>query len=66
MNSTQGDYPTVKEAATRLVHELPESASWDDLMDEIIVMRKIQSGLEDLREGRTHSHAEIRKEFGLA
>jgi hypothetical protein len=27
MNSTQGDYPTVKEAATRLVHELPESAS---------------------------------------
>ena len=66
MNSTQGEHPTVKEAATRLVQELPDSASWDDLMDEIIVMRKIQTGLEDLREGRTHSHAEIRREFGLS
>ncbi len=66
MSSTKGEHPSVKEAVTRLVQELPESASWDDLMYEIMVMRKIEAGLEDFQEGRTHSHAEIRREFGLA
>lgn len=66
MSSTKGEHPSVKEAATRLVQELPESASWDDLMYEIMVMRKIEAGLEDFNEGRTHSHAAIRNEFGLA
>lgn len=56
---------SVKKAAARLVRELPESASWDDLMYQIFVRQKIDAGLEDLRQGRTHDHAEIRREFGL-
>jgi hypothetical protein len=47
------------------VRELPESASWDDLMYEILVRQKIEAGLNDLREQRTHDHAVIRREFGL-
>ncbi len=57
--------PSVKKAAARLVRELPDSASWDDLMYQIIVRQKIEAGLEDLREGRKHDHAAIRREFGL-
>lgn len=57
--------PTIKSAAARLVRELPESASWDDLMHQIYVRQKIEAGLSDLRAGRKHSHASIRKEFGL-
>jgi hypothetical protein len=57
---------SIKKAAARLVRELPESASWDDLMYEIVVLRKVEAGLSDLRDGRKHDHASIRREFGMA
>jgi hypothetical protein len=57
---------SIKKAAARLVRELPESASWDDLMYEILVRQKIEAGLTDLKEGRKHDHASIRREFGVA
>jgi hypothetical protein len=57
---------SVKKAAARLVRQLPESASWDDLMYEILVRQKIESGQADLREGRKHDHEAIRNEFGVA
>lgn len=49
-----------------MVRELPESASWDDLMYQILVRQKIEAGLEDLRQGRCHDHQDIRREFGLS
>lgn len=49
----------------KLVRELPSGASWDDLMYRIYVRQKIESGLSDLKRGRTHSHESIRREFGL-
>ncbi len=57
---------SIKKTAARLVRDLPESASWDDLMYEILVRQKIDACLTDLRAGRKHSHVAIRKEFGLA
>lgn len=57
---------SIKKTAARLVRDLPESASWDDLMYEILVRQKIDEGLADLQTGRKHSHVAIRKEFGLA
>jgi hypothetical protein len=57
--------PTIKSAAARLVRELPDSAGWDDLMYQIYARQKIEAGLADLKAGRKHSHASIRKEFGL-
>jgi len=57
---------SIKKAAARLVRQLPDSASWDDLMYEILVRQKIEAGLADLREGRKHDHASIRSEFGVA
>ena len=58
--------PSIKKSAARLVRELPESASWDDLMYQILVRQKIEAGLEDLRDGRIHDHQAIRREFGLS
>ena len=57
---------SIKKAAARMVRQLPESASWDDLMYEILVRQKIESGLSDLKDGRKHDHASIRNEFGVA
>ena len=66
MAVSKNSITSVKKAAAKLVRDLPESASWDDLMYEILVRQKIESGLADLKSGRKHTHASIRKEFGLA
>jgi len=63
--SSSAKSDSIKKAAARLVRELPESASWDDLMYQILVRQKIEAGIEDLKEGRSHDHAAIRREFGL-
>ena len=66
MSRAKGKQPSVKKAAARLVRELPETAIWDDLMYEILVRKKIDAGLADLVEGRTHDHPAVRRDFGLA
>jgi len=63
--SSSAKSDSIKKVAARLVRELPESASWDDLMYQILVRQKIEAGIEDLKEGRSHDHAAIRREFGL-
>ena len=56
---------SIKSEALKLVHELPASSTWDDLMYRIYVRQKIESGLADLGSGRVHPHAAIRREFAL-
>jgi predicted transcriptional regulator len=57
---------TVKEEARRLVDQLPETSTWDDLMHEIYVRQAIESGLADSEAGRTQSVEEVRREFKLS
>lgn len=56
----------IKEDARRLVEELSEDASWDDLMYKIYVRQSIEAGLQDSNAGRTLSVKEVRAKFGLA
>ncbi len=65
MQATKTRKPSIKPAASQMVRDLPASASWDDLMYQIFVRQKIESGLADLRAGRKHSHASICREFGV-
>jgi len=39
--------------------------SLNDPKYQILVRQEIDAGLEDLRDGRTHDPAAIRREFGL-
>ena len=57
---------SAKTQARRLIDKLPASASWDDVMQQIYVRQKIETGLADLNAGRRHSHASIKREFGVA
>ena len=66
MPITKESKSSIKKAAARLVRQLPDSAVWDDLMYEILVRQKIEVGLANLHNGRKHTHASIRKEFGPA
>ena len=55
----------VKEEARRLIEDLPENASWDDLMYKIYVRQAIEAGLADSEAGRTLDVKEVRAKFGL-
>ena len=55
-----------KQEARRLVDNLPENATWDDLMYEIYVRQAIEAGLADSEAGRTLDVKEVRAKFGLS
>jgi hypothetical protein len=56
---------SIKEEARRLVDQLPDDSTWDDLMHEIYVRQSIEKGLADSKAGRTTSVEEVRVKFGL-
>jgi predicted transcriptional regulator len=51
----------VKEEAKKLIDKLPDSATWDDIMYELYVKKKIAAGLKAAEEGRVVSHEEAKK-----
>ncbi len=55
----------VKEEAKRLIDQLPDNSTWDDLMHEIYVRQSIEKGLADSQSGRTTSVEDVREKFGL-
>lgn len=55
----------VKEEAGHLIQNLPEDATWDDLMQKIYIRQAIEAGLADSEAGRTTDVKEVRKKFGL-
>lgn len=55
----------VKEEARRLVDNLPEDVTWDDLMYQIYVRQTIESGLADSEANRVIEVKDVRKRFGL-
>lgn len=55
----------VKQEAYHLLENLPENATWDDLMYKIYVRQSIEAGLEDSKAGRTIDVKEVRAKFGL-
>ncbi len=55
----------IKQEAHRLLDNLPDKATWDDLMYQIYVRQAIEAGIKDSDEGRTVDVNEVRKRFGL-
>ena len=56
---------SVKAQAHRLVDNLPDSATWEDVMYRIYVRESVEAGIKDSDEGRTVDVKEVRKKFGL-
>ena len=56
---------TIKQAAHQLIDQLPDEASWKDLIYELSVMQDIEEGLEDSDADRVVDNATVRQEFGL-
>lgn len=56
---------SVKQEAQRIIEELAEDATWDDLMYRIYVRQAIESGLADSEANQTLDIQEVRARFGL-
>jgi predicted transcriptional regulator len=54
---------TVREDAKKLLESLPEEASWDDVMYEMYVRKKIDRGIIDANEGKHLCHEDVKKRF---
>jgi predicted transcriptional regulator len=55
----------IKDEARKLVENLPEESTWDDLMRAIYERLKVEQGIVDAEAGRTVSNEEVRRRFGL-
>ena len=51
----------IKEEAKKMIDNLPDEISWDDLIYEFYVRQKIEKGLKDIEEGNTISLEEAEK-----
>lgn len=55
----------IKTIARQLIDQLPETCTWDDLMEQIYIQQTIAAGLADSAAGRLKPVEEVRKMFGL-
>jgi predicted transcriptional regulator len=53
----------VKDEVRKLLDEIPEDATWDDIMYEFYVRKKIELGLADLDAGRMVSQEEVERRY---
>lgn len=53
----------IKDEAVKLIEDLPEEASWDDVIYQFYVRKKIERGIEAADAGRVVEHDEVKKQF---
>ena len=54
---------SAKQASLRLIERLDEDVTFEDIIYELYFLQKVERGLEDVKEGRTVTHEDMRKEF---
>ncbi len=54
---------SVKEEAKKLIDELPESATWDDVMYEFYVKKKLAQALKEAADGDVLSHEKAKEQL---
>ena len=52
---------TVKQNVLEVIENLPDDSSYEDIMEKIYFMKKVEAGLKDIEEGRVIPHEEVKK-----
>lgn len=52
---------TTKEKVIQAVQDLPDNASVEDAMERLLVLAKIERGLQQADAGETISHAQVKE-----
>jgi hypothetical protein len=55
----------LKERARAVIDQLPDSASWDDLLYQLEVVADIERGLQDSAAGRVTDTRTLKRELGI-
>lgn len=50
-----------KDEAKRIIENLPDEATWDDIMYQLYVKEKVEKSLDEVEEGKLISHDEVKK-----
>jgi hypothetical protein len=53
----------IKKEAITLIKSLPDNISWDDIIYELYVKKKIDLGLEAIKVGRVICQEDVKKKF---
>lgn len=54
---------TLKQRAHELIDHLPESATWDDVIEEARFRKAVEEGLEEADRGEFATEEEVRQAF---
>lgn len=57
---------SIKKVAHKLIDELPDDATWDDVLYRMAVRRSIEVGLHQSEEGDVVDTGAVRAELGLS
>jgi len=52
---------TAKHSAIEAIRILPDDSSYEDIMERLYFMQKVEAGLKDVEEGRVIPHEEVKK-----
>ena len=52
-----------KAEAMELLNEIPEDATWDDIMYQFYVRKKVEAAIESADAGKVVPHEEVKKRF---
>jgi len=52
---------TAKEHIRQILDEMPDDASYQDIEYRIYLRRKVDQGLEDVRQGRVLEHEQVKR-----
>ena len=50
----------LKDEARKIIEDLPENATWDDLMYQLYVNKRVETGLKEIENGQTLPHEEVK------
>jgi hypothetical protein len=66
METVSTNNVNMKEAASDLIRQMPDTATWEDLMYHIYVRQAIEKGLADSAAGRKLDVGQVKKMLGIA
>ena len=56
---------TVKQQALKAVQGLPDSATFEDVMERLLFISKVERGLAEADAGKLIPHEQVKARFGL-
>lgn len=53
----------IKDEALKIVKNLPDNATWEDLIYQFYVKKRIENGIKEIEDGEIVTHEEVKKGY---